>query len=178
MATQRARIEESYTTGFGVGKLVLYDGMPVRHDLPSAGRDALPPAPDRSPWAARLERYFDGEPGGFADLDVAAYAAYARLTAFEADVLAAVARVPYGSVVSYGQLAAAAGHPGAHRAVGSVMARNEIPVLLPCHRVVLADGRLGRYGDDPAWKRRLLELEGVVVSDDRLVTAPGSGGRR
>ena len=47
------------------------------------------------------------------------------------------------------------------------MARNEIPVILPCHRVVRSDGGSGVYGDDPAWKRRLLELEGVVVERRR-----------
>jgi methylated-DNA-[protein]-cysteine S-methyltransferase len=74
-------------------------------------------------------------------------------------------------VLSYRDLAAAAGHPNAYRATGSVMARNDLPVILPCHRVVKNDGRLGFYGDDPAWKARLLRLEGVGVRHDRLESA-------
>ena len=70
--------------------------------------------------------------------------------------------MPYGQA---GQLPrpgrAPPGHPNAYRAVGSAMARNALPVILPCHRVVKNDGRLGHYGDDPAWKERLLALEGV-----------------
>ena len=85
----------------------------------------------------------------------------------------ALARVPYGSAVSYRELAAAAGRPNAYRAVGSAMARNRLPVILPCHRVVRNDGRLGQYGDDPAWKERLLTLEGVAVAGGRLVASDG-----
>ena len=77
-------------------------------------------------------------------------------------MLRALARVPYGRTVSYRELARDAGHPAAWRATGSVMARNELPVILPCHRVTRSDGQLGRYGDDPSWKRRLLELEGAI----------------
>ena len=64
--------------------------------------------------------------------------------------------------MSYRDLARDAGHPTAWRATGSVMARNELPVILPCHRVTRSDGQLGNYGDDPSWKRRLLELEGAL----------------
>ena len=75
--------------------------------------------------------------------------------------------MPYGDALSYRELAAAAGRPNAYRAVGSAMARNALPVILPCHRVVSNDGRLGQYGDDPAWKERLLALEGVPVAASR-----------
>ena len=95
-------------------------------------------------------------------------------TDFEREVYRALAAVPYGTALSYRDLAHAAGHPNAYRAAGSVMARNELPVILPCHRVVRNDGRLGYYGDDPAWKARLLRLEGVSVDGDRL-TASGTG---
>ena len=95
-------------------------------------------------------------------LDVEATSRQLGCTAFEADVVRALARVPYGRTVSYRELARDAGHPAAWRATGSVMARNELPVILPCHRVTLSDGQLGRYGDDPSWKRRLLVLEGAI----------------
>jgi len=108
-------------------------------------------------------------------IDVDAYVGVHGLTDFEREVYRALAAVPYGTAVSYRDLAAAAGHPNAYRAAGSAMARNELPVILPCHRVVKNDGRLGHYGDDPAWKARLLRLEGVAVDGDRLAAA---GGRR
>ena len=71
--------------------------------------------------------------------------------------------MPRGEVVTYGELAALAGHPGAQRAAGSFCARNPFPILVPCHRVVAADG-LGSYGSlGVGYKRRLLELEGAVL---------------
>jgi methylated-DNA-[protein]-cysteine S-methyltransferase len=78
--------------------------------------------------------------------------------------LAAVARaIPWGEVVSYGELAALAGRPGAARAAGSFCAENRFLLIIPCHRVVAANG-IGGYGiAGPALKRRLLALEGVYL---------------
>ncbi|HHX40651.1 MAG TPA: methylated-DNA--[protein]-cysteine S-methyltransferase, partial [Armatimonadetes bacterium] len=59
--------------------------------------------------------------------------------------------------------AAQAGYPGAARAAGSALARNPVPLLIPCHRVVRADGGLGGYLAGLSWKRRLLALEGVLL---------------
>jgi methylated-DNA-[protein]-cysteine S-methyltransferase len=67
------------------------------------------------------------------------------LTPFAREVHQALLRVPYGSVVTYGELAAMAGSPRAARAVGGVMASNPFPLIVPCHRVVNADGRIGQY---------------------------------
>lgn len=84
-------------------------------------------------------------------------------TPFQREVAACLRAVPRGEVVSYGELAALAGYPGAQRAVGSFCARNRFALLIPCHRVVAADG-IGGYGSaGAAVKRRLLALEGVVV---------------
>lgn len=95
-------------------------------------------------------------------------------TEFERKVLVALAKVRRGRVISYGELAAAAGSPRAARAVGSALGKNPIPILLPCHRVVAANG-IGGYGgsadrgwrpagQDPiAFKRALLASEGVLV---------------
>ena len=121
----------------------------------------------RQPLGAGAGAYFAGERVSF-DLDVDAYAAAHGFTDFERDVYRALARVPYGEVVSYRDLAREAGRPNAYRAVGSAMARNALPVILPCHRVIKNDGRLGFYGDDPAWKERLLALEGVRVVEGRV----------
>ena len=162
-----SRREETYASRFGAGRLVTAGDLPLEVGLPG---DAVGVAVSRqasSRWALLLERYFAGERVTF-DLDVETYAAAVGLTVFERDVYAALGQVPYGTVVSYRDLATAAGRPHAYRAVGSAMARNRLPVILPCHRVVRNDGRLGAYGDDPAWKERLLALEGVEVNGGRL----------
>jgi methylated-DNA-[protein]-cysteine S-methyltransferase len=160
-------IEEVYLCSLGVGRLLLAGDLPVELDLPD--REARTPRGFRAGgrWAPQVERYFAGERVAF-DLDVDAHAAAHGFTEFERDVYRALARVPYGEVVSYRDLAREAGRPNAYRAVGSAMARNELPVILPCHRVIKNDGRLGSYGDDPAWKERLLALEGVRVKQGRV----------
>ncbi len=166
-------VEESYRCAWGVGRLVRLGDLPFRLDLPE--RPDLPEQGDRegagrgagSRWVTALERYFAGEGVTF-DLDVDAYADVHGFTDFERDVYRALTRVPYGEVLSYRDLAREAGRANAYRAVGSAMARNELPVILPCHRVIKNDGRLGFYGDDPAWKERLLALEGVRVRGGRI----------
>ena len=70
--------------------------------------------------------------------------------------------------VSYGELAARAGNPGASRAVGTACARNPIPIVVPCHRVLPSTGKLGNYGGGPERKRVLLELEGAFPKTLRL----------
>jgi O-6-methylguanine DNA methyltransferase len=77
-------------------------------------------------------------------------------------VLKELAHVPYGQTTTYGALAAKVGHPRAARAVGTVMNRNRIPIVLPCHRVVGANGSLVGYGGGLDRKSALLELEGAV----------------
>ena len=164
-----ARRVEYYETAFGVGRLVLEGDLPVELDLPTPGRRASESEPSR--WGDLLARYFAGEQVAF-PLDLERFLDAHGFTAFERDVLRALARVPYGRAVSYGDLAAAAGRPYAYRAAGSVMARNPLPVILPCHRIVHSDGSLGQYGDDPSWKPRLLRLEGL--DPDHLRRSSGS----
>lgn len=69
--------------------------------------------------------------------------------------------VPYGETIGYGQLADRAGLPGGARLVGQIMGSNPIPVIVPCHRVLAADG-IGGYGPGVELKRRILVLEGVL----------------
>ena len=84
-------------------------------------------------------------------------------TRFQAELAAALLAVSWGEVVSYGELAALAGRPGAARAAGSFCAQNRFALVLPCHRVVGATG-IGGYGESGVGlKRRLLALEGVVL---------------
>ncbi len=83
------------------------------------------------------------------------------LAPFRRRVLAETGRIPRGKVRTYGSLAAAAGHAGAARAIGTVMASNPFPLAIPCHRVVRSDGSLGGFGGGPDLKRTLLEREGI-----------------
>jgi len=86
-----------------------------------------------------------------------------RLTAdFSRRVLQELERVPYGQVATYGELARRAGRPRAARAVGTVMHNNPIPIVLPCHRIVGANGSLTGYGGGLDRKELLLKLEGAT----------------
>jgi methylated-DNA-[protein]-cysteine S-methyltransferase len=107
----------------------------------------------------RLQAYFAGERVSFDDVELEVEG----WTPFQVAVLRALRRVPYGEVVSYGDLARLAGHPRAQRAAGSFCAHNRFGIVVPCHRVVAADG-LGSYGSlGVQYKQRLLELEGVTL---------------
>ena len=106
---------------------------------------------------ARVRRHLAGEAAEYGDvrLDLS------WCTPFQAELARAVRAVAWGEVVSYGELAALAGRPGAARAAGSFCAQNRFALLLPCHRVVARDG-IGGYGESGVpVKRRLLALEGV-----------------
>jgi O-6-methylguanine DNA methyltransferase len=85
-------------------------------------------------------------------------------TPFRWRVWEALRRIPPGKTVSYGELARRIGAPGAARAIGSACGANPVPVLIPCHRVLAANGRLGGFSGGLQWKRRLLEIEGVSVA--------------
>jgi O-6-methylguanine DNA methyltransferase len=85
------------------------------------------------------------------------------LSAFERTVLQTILRIPRGQVRSYAWVARQVRRPSAARAIGNIMARNPMPLLLPCHRVVPTAGGVGNYGYGPATKRKLLEREGVPV---------------
>jgi methylated-DNA-[protein]-cysteine S-methyltransferase len=145
--------------GWGVGELWLDGARVVWHELPRAnGGRAAVDAP-RSELVERLQAYFAGESVSFDDVDVD--------LEYETDFLGRCARalraVPRGQVVTYGELAALAGAPGAARAAGSFCARNRLGLFVPCHRVVSAGG-LGSYGSlGLSYKKRLLELEGALL---------------
>ena len=103
-----------------------------------------------------LEAFFRGERREFSlPLSLAG-------TPFQLAVWGELRKVPYGRVVSYGELASRIGRPRAARAVGGAVGANPVPILIPCHRVVRGDGGLGGFGPGPEWKRRLLELEGAI----------------
>jgi len=105
-----------------------------------------------------LDEYFAGRRRHFElDVDVRALPEYNRR------VLAELARVEYGTTTTYGTLAAQTGNPRAARAVGTVMHRNPIPIVLPCHRVVGSTGKLTGYAGGLDRKERLLRLEGALL---------------
>jgi methylated-DNA-[protein]-cysteine S-methyltransferase len=141
--------------GWGVGELVLDDGRVVWHELPRPA--AVEPDADH-PVVELLKSYFAGE-------DVPLHEVPVDLeydSPFFTRCAEALRAVPRGETVTYGELAALAGAPGAARAAGSFCARNRLGLFVPCHRVVAA-GDLGSYGSlGIEYKRRLLELEGAL----------------
>jgi methylated-DNA-[protein]-cysteine S-methyltransferase len=107
-----------------------------------------------------LSAYFSGKPlqVDWDRLDMGG------LTPLQQEVLRAVAAIPFGSVRSYGEIARTIGRPGAARFVGSVMAGNPFPVLIPCHRVVRSDGSMGGFGGGIDLKKAMIEMEAGVGS--------------
>jgi methylated-DNA-[protein]-cysteine S-methyltransferase len=166
--------------GWGIGELVVADGRVVWHELPwprASGTNAPSQTPTHpGPGAGSvisekpsngdrafvtevvrlLQAYFAGERVPLEDVPVD----LEYETPFLSCCAAALRTVPRGEVVTYGELAALAGAPGAARAAGSFCARSRLSIFVPCHRVVSAGG-LGPYGSYGAgYKRRLLALEG------------------
>lgn len=112
--------------------------------------------------ARQLEEYFAGDRKVF-DLPLKIHG-----TKFQKEIWKTLSRIPYGSTVTYGDLAKAAGYPRAARAVGNAMRKNPLWILIPCHRVVGVSD-LGGYGgpEGAPIKRRLLLLEGAVLTGEK-----------
>jgi methylated-DNA-[protein]-cysteine S-methyltransferase len=149
--------------GWGVGELVFDGELLVHSDLPHAWPEGLrgqsPDGDCPQRLAERLRSYFSGDRDSFSDVEIDVDAA----TEFQRAVTAVLRAVPYGETVTYGELAALSGHPGAQRAVGTFCAHNRFGVVVPCHRVIAAGG-LGSYGSlGVSYKRRLLELEHAAL---------------
>jgi methylated-DNA-[protein]-cysteine S-methyltransferase len=109
------------------------------------------------PW--RIQRYFEGKRVAFPDkLDLSA------ATLFQRSVLKLVHSIPYGETRSYASVAKELGKAKAFRAVGQALARNPIPIIIPCHRVVGSDGGLVGFGSGLELKRRLLQMKAVPSS--------------
>ena len=154
--------------GFGTGEVWVRDRIVIQHELASEelragisrGEEELATSAvptEVTDLCRRIESHLAGErtsyDGVAIDLDWA--------TPLQRELAAAARAIPWGEVVSYGELAALAGRPGAARAAGSFCADNRYSLIIPCHRVVAANG-IGGYGAaGPGLKRRLLALEGV-----------------
>jgi methylated-DNA-[protein]-cysteine S-methyltransferase len=115
-------------------------------------------APERTDGVRRqLDEYFAGSRHDF-DLPID----WGLVRGFAGAVLRATARIPFGSVSSYREVAAEAGSPNAYRAAGNALGSNPVPIVVPCHRVLHAGGGMGGYTGGLDRKRYLLRLEGVL----------------
>lgn len=144
--------------------LVAGDGAGIRHIVFPQGKYMQQP---QSGWVedaaslaqarAQLAAYFAGERTAF-DLPLAPHT-----TPFQSRVLQELRKVPYGTTVSYSELAQRVGNPKASRAVGMANGRNPVPIVIPCHRVVGSNGALTGFGGGLDTKRWLLDLERRTV---------------
>jgi methylated-DNA-[protein]-cysteine S-methyltransferase len=140
--------------------------------VPAGARRRRPPFRTGSP-PARLKEYFrDGH------LPIAVDVAPESSSEFDRTVWETLRNVPPGKTVTYGELARRAGYPGAARAVGGAMARNPIPIVIPCHRVVGESGSMQGYGLGLWRKRWLLDHEGAWPLRSRSAEGPRPGGQR
>jgi methylated-DNA-[protein]-cysteine S-methyltransferase len=150
---------------------LLEPGTPQTGVPPGALRRKPPFRAGSAP--ARLREYFrDGHAP--LDLEVAPESS----SEFDRTVWEVLRRVPAGKTVTYGELARRAGYPGAARAVGGAMARNPIPIVIPCHRVVGEGGAMQGYGLGLWRKRWLLDHEGAWPLRSRSAEGPRPGGQR
>ena len=142
--------------GFGVGEVWLERATVFYAELPRPRRRSEAESSD-SALATRLAAYFEGADDDLRDVKL-------RLPdGFHGDCARALRRIGRGEVVTYGELAALAGYPGAARAAGTFCGRCDLSPFIPTHRVVASNG-IGSYGDlGVEYKRRLLALEGVVL---------------
>ncbi|MEJ2657305.1 MAG: methylated-DNA--[protein]-cysteine S-methyltransferase [Desulfobacterales bacterium] len=144
-----------------VGKLLMAGDEKGLHfiNFPKGGRPSLP----KSEWKEnqkpfqeamrQIEAYFAGK------LKTFSLNLYLNVTPFQKKVLTALRRVPYGETISYGNLAEKIGNPKASRAVGQANAKNPIPIVIPCHRVIGNSGKLTGFGGGIEIKQALLGLE-------------------
>lgn len=162
-ATVDSPIGALLVAGTGAGLVrVAFSGEEPGHVLEELAARLSPrviEAPVRlDPVRRQLDEYFEGRRKAFAiDIDWALASGFRRLV-----LQSLFAGVAFGETVSYRELAVRAGSPRASRAVGSAMATNPVPVVVPCHRVLRTGGALGGYGGGLDVKRRLLALEGAL----------------
>lgn len=183
MSTNSDRLRRiTYKSPYGQGVLLWRGEVLVAHGLPGSADTAAssartpdsfstsipvtsnspetdsPRTPDEKKLIRQLEDYLSGKKTVF-DLDGITLDR-SRWTPFQTRIAEALAAVPYGTTITYSELASTAGHPRAYRAVGNCMAANPYPVIIPCHRVVRSGGSLGNFSAGIEWKIRLLGLEG------------------
>jgi O-6-methylguanine DNA methyltransferase len=112
-----------------------------------------------------LDRYFGGEKVVFRmPIDWSDYSSFQR------QVLQYAGSIPYGQRVAYGDVARAIGNAKAARAVGQALHINRTPIIVPCHRVLAGDGKLGGFGGGIEYKQKLLDIEGIPYRSVRVAT--------
>jgi len=126
----------------------------------------IPDSPRCDAVVGQLTEYFAGQRRAF-DMPL-----HIIGTAFQQTVWTALLTIPYGTIINYRQLAERIGNPAAIRAVGRANATNPIPIVVPCHRVIGADGSLTGFGGGLPLKEALLKLEGVDVANSRIEQQP------
>jgi methylated-DNA-[protein]-cysteine S-methyltransferase len=142
--------------------------------------DQLPCQPDLlSSLQSRILAYFNGRS---ADFSTGIAFGLGKMGSFDRTVLEACAKIPFGRTLTYAQLARTIGHPSAARAVGNALARNPIPLIIPCHRVLRSDGALGGFSaiGSTALKQRLLDFEQAhsrITTDCKSPCKHSQGGR-
>jgi methylated-DNA-[protein]-cysteine S-methyltransferase len=158
-----------FLTEFGwcglAGSAEIVSRLTIGHASAQSVRDDLGRSLSEADWfpelRRRLEQYALGEPVDFDDVQIEDRPA----TEFQRHVVAATRGIRYGETLSYAQLAAKAGRPGAARAVGNVMRSNRVPIIIPCHRVIASGGRLGGFSapQGVGLKQRMLAMEASAV---------------
>jgi methylated-DNA-[protein]-cysteine S-methyltransferase len=154
-----------YATHAGICKVELPD-MTSTSDVSHTRETCLPSSALTESAASALQRYYAGENVSFDDLPVD----FGTLTRFRVAILKAIRQICYGDVWSYVRVAVACGSPRAARAVGGALAANPVPVIIPCHRIVAADGSLTGFSaaGGTATKKFLLEMEGVEFTEMKV----------
>jgi methylated-DNA-[protein]-cysteine S-methyltransferase len=158
----------TFLTRYGTGIVYATDQGVAKVEIPDLSRTEVADnmqLPEFEPSgltvraADLLQRYFKGDRIDFGDIPVV----LGTLTPFRHNVLNVIRNLSYGEICSYGQVAELCGSPHAARAVGGALASNQIPVIIPCHRVVASDGRLTGFSapGGEGTKRALLRMEGV-----------------
>ena len=124
------------------------------------------------PYLTRILEHIRTGEGDLSDIPVDL-----QVGPFDREVLAYLRTLPPGATITYGEIARKLGRPKASRAVGNACARNPVPVIIPCHRVVPVTGGIGAYsgGSGTATKRALLEREGADIADERPASHASSG---
>jgi methylated-DNA-[protein]-cysteine S-methyltransferase len=102
------------------------------------------------------------------DLDESSFERSALKTFFERDVIQQVAKIPYGCVTTYKEIAKSI-NSHAYRAVGTAIGKNPFPILIPCHRVIRSDGKVGGFGGGTPMKVEMLENEGITIVNSKII---------
>ncbi|MGL4485177.1 MAG: methylated-DNA--[protein]-cysteine S-methyltransferase [Anaerovoracaceae bacterium] len=165
MCTEKKYVEYFKAEGFPIIKIVATDGYLLKVEFLQESKDIRI---DRGNNITRktkhqLGQYLNGNREIF-DIPFLLdkiNASLAQYTNFQKEVWSELQQIPYGEKVSYSELAKRVGNPKACRAVGTANGKNPLPIIIPCHRVIAADGSIGGYTGGIEIKKKLLEIEGI-----------------